>query len=106
MSRVFRVSRSGFYAWLARQGKPWVRQQRREEVDRAVKETFEAGKRCYGSPRLTLDLVANGTPYNRKTVAASQHRQGLRVQGSPKVQGHHELEAHADGSTQSVAAGL
>jgi putative transposase len=56
MSRVLKVSRSGFYAWRKRQGQPSARQQRREHMDEAVKKAFEARKGRSGSPGLTQDL--------------------------------------------------
>ena len=84
MSRALQVSRSGFYAWRQRQRVPSSRQRRREQIDRHVKAAFEARKGRSGAPRLTLDLADNGTPYNRKTVANSQRRQGLRAKAAKK----------------------
>ena len=84
MSRVLQVSRSGFYAWLKRQGQPSARQQRRKYMDDAVKKVFEAKKSRSGSPRLTRDLADDGQHYDRKTVAASLRRQGLRAKAAKK----------------------
>jgi len=84
MSRVLQVSRSGFYAWRKRGSQPSARQQHREKLDVAVKAAFEAGKGRSGSPRLALDLADAGTPYDRKTVANSLRRQGLRAKAAKK----------------------
>lgn len=84
MSRVLQVSRSGFYAWRKRQIQPSPRQQRRKQMDVAVKEAFEARKGRSGSPGLTLDLADAGQEYDRKTVAASMLRQGLRAKAAKK----------------------
>ncbi len=84
MSRVLQVSRSGFYGWRKRRGLPSARQQRSEKLDVAVKAAFVAGKGRSGSPRLTLDLAEAGTPYDRKTVANSLRRQGLRAKAAKK----------------------
>jgi transposase InsO family protein len=84
MSRVLQVSRSGFYAWRQRQRVPSSRQRRRAQIDRHVKAAFAARKGRSGAPRLTLDLADNATPYNRKTVANSQRRQGLRAKAAKK----------------------
>lgn len=84
MSRVLQVSRSGYYGWCQRQARPSARQQRTEKLDEAVKAAFEAGKGRSGSPRLTLDLADAGTPYDRKTVANSLRRQGLRAKAAKK----------------------
>jgi len=84
MSRVFSVSRSGFYTWGKRQSHPSPRQQRREKLDVVVKEAFEGKKGRSGSPRLVLDLKDAGHRYDRKTVANSMRRQGLRAKAAKK----------------------
>jgi transposase InsO family protein len=84
MSRVLQVSRSGFYAWCKRQSQPSPRQQRRKRLDKVVKEAFDARKGRSGSPRLVLDLADEGHQHDRKTVAASMRRQGLRAKAAKK----------------------
>ena len=84
MSRVLRVSRSGFYAWRRRQYDPSDRQQHRTQLDEAVKKAFDARKGRAGSPRLVLDLADAGHPHDRKTVASSMQRQGLRAKAAKK----------------------
>ena len=84
MCRVLEASRSGFYAWRRRQDHPSPRKQRQEQLDQQVAEAFEAGKKRSGAPRLSLDLRAQGQHYNRKTVAASLKRQGLRAKAARK----------------------
>ena len=95
MSRVLNVSRSGFYAWRNRKHRPSPRQVARERLDREVKVAFTARKGRYGAPRLTLDLVDAGFPRDRKTVAASLSRQGLRAKAARKfkatTQSRHSL---------------
>ena len=84
MSRVLQVSRSGFYAWRKRKRQPSPRQQRRKHRDDAVKKAFDAKKGRSGSPGLTLDLADAGQQYDRKTVAESMRRQGLRAKAAKK----------------------
>jgi len=84
MSRVLQVSRSGFYAWRRRQNNPSPRRQHRERLDEAVKKAFDAGKGRSGSPRLVLDLADAGHQHDRKTVATSMRRQGLRAKAAKK----------------------
>ena len=84
MCRVLEASRSGFYAWRQRQDHPSPQQQRQEQLDRQVAKAFEAGKKRCGALRLTLDLQEQGQHYNRKTVAASLRRQGLRAKAARK----------------------
>jgi transposase InsO family protein len=84
MCRVLAVSRSGFYTWRHRQAHPSPRQQRRAVLDQRVSQAFTARKGRSGSPTLTRDLHDQGLPCNRKTVAASQQRQGLRAKAAKK----------------------
>lgn len=84
MGRVLKVSRSGFYRWRERQQKPSPRQEERRHLDEVVKEAFERKKSRYGSPRLTLDLAETGHQHDRKTVANSLRRQGLRAKAAKK----------------------
>jgi transposase InsO family protein len=84
MSRVLQVSRGGFYAWRRRRDNPSSRQQRRKQLDEAVKKAFGARKGRSGSPRLVRDLADAGHAHDRKTVAESMRRQGLRAKATKK----------------------
>jgi putative transposase len=78
------VSESWFYKWHDRE--PTVSQQRRAELDAAVKASFDDSggtPGTYGSPRVWEDLVEAGWKVSVNTVAASMTRQGLRGR-SPK----------------------
>jgi transposase InsO family protein len=85
MSRVLQVSRSGYYAWLKRQIRGHSpRAHKRMERDRVVKACFERSQRRSGSPNITRDVRDAGDRCNRKTVAASMRRQGLRAKAAKK----------------------
>lgn len=73
--RVLGVSESWFYKWHDRP--PTAREQRRRELDAAVKKAFEASGRTYGSPRVWADLRDGGWRVSEKTVATSMRRQNL-----------------------------
>ena len=78
------VSESWFYKWHDRE--PTARQQRRAELDAAVKASFDDSggtPGTYGSPRVWEDLVEAGWRVSINTVAASMARQGLQGR-SPK----------------------
>jgi putative transposase len=78
------VSESWFYKWHDRE--PTRRDQRRVELDSAVKASFEVSggiARTYGSPRVFEDLIEAGWKVSENTVAASMARQGLQGR-SPK----------------------
>jgi putative transposase len=82
--RALDVNESWFYKWKDRP--PTARQQRRAELDAAVKVSFDdsgGNPGTYGSPRVWEDLVAAGWRVSKKTVAASMARQGLQGR-SPK----------------------
>ncbi|MGH9260765.1 MAG: IS3 family transposase [Acidimicrobiales bacterium] len=76
--RALEVSESWFYKWRDRP--PTPRQQRRVELDTAVKASFDDSggtPGTYGSPRVWEDLIEAGWKVSKKTVAASMVRQGL-----------------------------
>lgn len=78
------VKPSTFYKWLNRP--PTATQKRRDELDAAVRESFDDSggtPGTYGSPRVHKDLVEAGWEVSVNTVAASMARQGL-VGRSPK----------------------
>jgi putative transposase len=108
MSRVLKVSRSGFYDWRKRQRQPSPRQQRRERLDEAVKRAFELKKGRSGSPGLTRDLADAGQHYDRKTVAGSLRRQGLRAKAAKKFKAttnsEHDLPVAANRLQQDFTA--
>lgn len=84
MCRVLVASRSGYYRWARRQTHLPARLQRQARLDLQVKDAFAVRKKRSGSPSITLDLRDQGNHYNRKTVAASMKRQGLRAKAARK----------------------
>jgi transposase InsO family protein/transposase-like protein len=84
LCRVLKVSRSGFYGWQGRHDARRRRQTDSEALDRWVLQAFQARKGRSGSPGLTLDLADAGHTRNRKTIAKSLQRQGLRAKASKK----------------------
>lgn len=84
LCRLLKVSRSSYYGWLQQQQRIQQRQQRQTEFDQAVARLFAKNKGCDGARRLQRQLVAQGSTGNRKTVAASLHRQGLVAKAARK----------------------
>ena len=74
--RALGVASSTFYKWRSRQ--PTPAQQRRAEVDAAVRECFDASGGTYGSPRVRAQLRRDGLAVSKKTVESSMARQGLQ----------------------------
>lgn len=72
------VSRSGYYAWSARQAaEPTPAQQRRERLTEAVRGSHAASGGVYGAPRVTADLREAGHVVSRKTVAKLMRENGI-----------------------------
>jgi putative transposase len=84
LCRVLNVSRGGFYAWRDRHASGCTRQASEAALDGMVLQAFEARKGRSGSPGLTLDLADRGHVYDRKTIAKSLQRQGLRAKAAKK----------------------
>ena len=74
--RCVAVSAAGFYAWHRR------RPSDREEADRRLGVEIAAAhaesRRTYGSPRILLELQAQGHQVSRKRVARLMRERGLR----------------------------
>lgn len=83
MARVLHVSRTGFHQWRARDEDCGIRR-RRAEFDRRVRAVCDVHRGCYGAPRIAIELREDGLPCDRKTVAQSFRRQGLRARAARK----------------------
>ena len=66
MSKVLRVSRSGFYKWLSRRDEVDPREER---LNTAIHNSFVHSRRTYGSPRIALDLKQQGIKSSKSSVA-------------------------------------
>ena len=84
MCSVLGVARSGYYAWRQRDGTPSSRSRQQAVFHQHVTQAYHHRKGRSGAPRLALDLRDNGLLVNRKTVAASLQRQGLRAKAARK----------------------
>ena len=61
MCQVLQVSRSGYYAWEARQGRPpGPRAGRRQELVQKIETVHRESRGTYGSPRVYRELKAQG----------------------------------------------
>jgi putative transposase len=74
---VLAVSRSGYYAWRTRP--PSAAAGRRTALTEKIRIAHQASRSTYGSPRVHRDLLAQGTPCNRKTVAKLMQAAGIRA---------------------------
>lgn len=75
MCRVLEVSRSGFYAWAARE--PSARARADERLGAEIGEIHRVSRGRYGSPRVHAELEARGKRVGRKRVARLMRQSGL-----------------------------
>lgn len=76
MCKVFKVSRSGYYAWLTR--KLSKRSINNRVLYQKIEAIYHSGKGRYGSPKVTKVLIADGIRVSRQRVARIMKLKGLR----------------------------
>lgn len=75
--RVLKVSRSGYYDWLARLDSPRV--QENELLLKQIRQIHEESRGTYGSPRVHAELTLGlGLPVNLKHVARLMREAGVQ----------------------------
>lgn len=75
MSAVFKVSRSGYYRWLS--SPPSPRATTNQQLKGAIHRVWETSGRCYGSPRIHQQLLAEGWSVSRPRVARLMRKMGI-----------------------------
>ena len=79
MVELLGVSRSGYYAWVARQGTPpGPRAARAADLTVKIKVAHDASDGVNGSPRILADLREAGEVVSRKTVAKLMRTNEIR----------------------------
>jgi putative transposase len=82
MSRLFGVSRSGFYDWLKRS--PSAHAQEDERLKVAIKAAHKRGRETYGVRRLQPELAAEGFIVGRDRIGRLRREMGLRCKQKRK----------------------
>jgi transposase InsO family protein len=82
--RVLQVSEAWFYKWRRRPAEPTKREVRRMELEERVKYFLRLSGETYGSPRITLDLWAEGWKVSVNTVAEIMADLGLQGRKPPR----------------------
>jgi transposase InsO family protein len=77
MCRLLAVSRSGYYVWRQRQ--PSAREMADIQLLQEIKKIFAASGQTYGSPRIHIELRAEGIRCSRKRVERIMRENGLKV---------------------------
>ena len=75
MCLAMEVSRSGYYAWKGR-GKS-KRARDNEELDKFIRGVHRRSRECYGSPRITRELKAEGVRCSENRVARRMQANGI-----------------------------
>jgi putative transposase len=73
---VLQVSRSGYYAWVRRP--PSERAQRQQKLTGLIRQVHAEIRQTYGSPRVTIELQAQGEWVCENTVAKLMRRGRIR----------------------------
>jgi transposase InsO family protein len=77
MCAVLELSRSGYYAWRARQVS--MHQQENEELLERIRAIHAQSRRLYGSPRIRAELNEQGFRCGKNRVAKIMRDHGLRA---------------------------
>ena len=75
LCRYTKVSTSGYYAWRNREQS--ARSQKNLELVIAIKNIHKGRRRCYGSPRVHLELIDQGHVCGRHRVARLMRAHGI-----------------------------
>ncbi|MFG3230085.1 IS3 family transposase [Kitasatospora sp. NPDC048194] len=82
--RALGVSESWYYKWRRRPAEPTRREVRRAELVDRIRHFFAESGHTYGSPRITLDLWAEGWQVSENTVAKIMAELGLQGRKPPR----------------------
>jgi transposase InsO family protein len=77
LCRVLNVSRSGFYAWLAGATGRAARAIQEERLVEQIRKIHTDTHATYGSPRITVELRAQGRIVNHQRVERLMRQHGL-----------------------------
>jgi putative transposase len=81
MSKIFSVSRSGFYDWESRGEKD---ESEKLKICRAIEDIFRSSRKTYGSPRILSQLKALGFKVNKSKVERLMRELGLKAKTKKK----------------------
>ena len=75
MSKVFKVSRSGYYSWLDRA--PSKRAKQNDRLRRLIHDAWQESGKSYGSPRIYNQLKLDGCTASRPRIARLMAAMGI-----------------------------
>jgi transposase InsO family protein len=92
LCRLYRVSRAGFYAWLAREASARRREDRR--LTKRIRSVFDQNRGAYGSPRVQRELANQGVRVSRRRVERLMRAAGLQARVVRVYRQHAKLHGH------------
>jgi putative transposase len=81
MSKLFSVSRSGYYNWSLREGK---NNSEKLKLSRAIEDIHRSSRGTYGSPRILAQLKALGFKVSKSRVERLMRELGVRAKTKKK----------------------
>jgi putative transposase len=96
------VSRSGYLAWAS--GRRSVREQRDAQLRPKLRAAFAASRQTYGSPRMTVELRAQGEAVSKGRVARLMRGEGLQGRQRRRYQPRTTQSEHAGPIALNLAA--
>jgi putative transposase len=82
MSKVLKVSRSSYYAWLSRPMSE--REKHNRYLSERIRSIYEQRKRVYGCLRITAELREEGFSCSKNRVARLMRKQGITAKTKKK----------------------
>lgn len=79
LCEVLEVSRQGYYAWRNRE--PSQRQRQDQQLTRRIEVIYEHSGGTYGSPRIQVELQADGIRTSQRRIRRLMRQAGLEVRG-------------------------
>lgn len=90
MSRVLGVSRSGYYKWF----KISDFKDRKQELDKSIKETFEVCRGNYGSPRVSRELGRKYPEQKFSAATIARRMRKMKLVARPKKKYVHTTDSN------------
>ncbi len=77
LCKILEVSESGCHAWIKRPESTRAKENRKLAV--CIKSEFERSRKTYGSPRIKVELDAQGVPVGKHRVARIMKEVGIKA---------------------------
>ena len=85
ISRILKVSASGYYAWVGRPLSEWAREESRLEVE--IRAAHRRTRQTYGAERLQRDLLEHGIQVGICRIKRIRRKLGIRCKQKRRFKG-------------------